>query len=161
LSVFMPQLPPLLAHSVEPQVHGSTVEIFVPSLMSPLVGDVWCGSLLVRKWICPFASCSQRIFAERFPTLVQRYARMTDRLNETLQAVGVTTNGADAARILASLGMPTTAKTIIRRVLQLALPTAGTVHVAGIDEWAWKKGFHYGNLYLQPEPLRTLITYHS
>lgn len=37
--------------------------------------------LLVRKWICPLASCSQRIFAERFPGLVQRYARMTDRLS--------------------------------------------------------------------------------
>ncbi len=70
--------------------------------------------LLVRKWICPEASCSQRIFAERFPDLVQPYARMTDRLIEVLQSVGVTTNGADAARILSKLAMPTTAKTIIR-----------------------------------------------
>ncbi|HYU74036.1 MAG TPA: transposase family protein [Ktedonobacteraceae bacterium] len=40
--------------------------------------------LLVRKWICREASCPQRIFAERFPKLVQRYARMTDRLIEAL-----------------------------------------------------------------------------
>ncbi|GHO86952.1 hypothetical protein KSZ_49580 [Dictyobacter formicarum] len=76
----------------------------------------------VGKWICPEVSCPQRIFAERFPEIVQRYARMTDRLIETLQSVGVTTNGTDAARILSLLGMPTTAKTIIRRVLQLSLP---------------------------------------
>jgi transposase len=102
--------------------------------------------LCVRKWICREASCPQRIFAERFPGLVRRYARMTDRLVEALQSVGVTTNGADAARILSELGMPTTAKTIIRRVLQLPLPSEGSIHQVGIDEWAWKKGHTYGTI---------------
>ncbi len=83
--------------------------------------------LLVRKWICPEASCSRKIFAERFPGLVQRYARMTDRLIKILQSVGVMTNGADAAQIASSFGVPTTAKTIIRRVLQLPLPNEGEV----------------------------------
>jgi transposase len=102
--------------------------------------------LLVRKWICREAACTQRIFAERFPGLVRRYARMTDRLVEALQSVGVTTNGADAARILSSLGMPTTAKTVIRHVLHLPLPDEGSVHEVGLDEWAWKKGHHYGTI---------------
>ncbi len=102
--------------------------------------------LLVRKWICRESSCSQRIFAERFPGLVRQYARMTDRLVEALQAVGVTTNGADAARILSALGMPTTAKTIIRYVLRLPLPDEGSVQEVGIDEWAWKKGHQYGTI---------------
>lgn len=102
--------------------------------------------LLVRKWICRETSCTQRIFAERFPGLVRRYARMTDRLVEALQAVGVTTNGADAARILEALGMPTSAKTVIRHVLRLPLPSEGSVHEVGIDEWAWKKGHQYGTI---------------
>ena len=76
--------------------------------------------LLVRKWICPEALCSQHIFAERFPEVVQRYARMTDRLIKALQSIGVLTNGADAAQIVSSCGMPTTAKTIIRRISQRA-----------------------------------------
>ncbi len=117
--------------------------------------------LLVRKWICPEASCSRHMFAECFPEVVQRYARMTDRLIKALQAVGAITNGADAAQIASSFSVHTTAKTIIRRVLQLPLPSEGSVHKVGIDEWAWKKGHRYGNLYLQPEPLRTLITCHS
>ncbi len=91
--------------------------------------------LLVRKWICPEASCSRHIFAERFPELVQRYARMTDRLIKALQSAGVITNGADAAQLAKSFGVPTTAKTIIRRVLQLPLPSEGSVHKVGIDEW--------------------------
>ena len=50
------------------------------------IGDVAFGGrslilkLRVRKWLCREVSCSQRIFAERFPEVVQRYARMTDRL---------------------------------------------------------------------------------
>jgi transposase len=81
-----------------------------------------------------------------FHQVVRRYARMTDRLVEALQSVGVTTNGADAARILSALGMPTTAKTVIRHVLQLPLPDEGSVHEVGLDEWAWKKGHQYGTI---------------
>jgi transposase len=137
--------------------HCGTAGSRVHSRYERTIADVAFGrrclvlKLLVRKWICPEAACSQRIFAERFPELVQRYARMTDRLIEALQAVGVTTNGADAAQIVSSLGMPTTAKTIIRRVLQLALPKNGTVRIAGIDEWAWKKGSRYGTILVDLE----------
>jgi len=112
--------------------------------------------LRVRKWICREASCSQQIFAERFPELVQRYARMTDRLIKALQSIGVTTNGADAARIASSLGMPTPAKTIIRRVLQLSLPSEGEVEKVGIDEWAWKKGHRYGTILVDLEKRRVV-----
>jgi transposase len=110
--------------------------------------------LLVRKWICSEASCSRQIFAERFPELVQRYARMTNRLVKTLQAVGVITNGADAAQIAESFGAPTTAKTIIRRVLQLPIPDEGEVAKVGIDEWAWKKGQRYGTILVDLEKRR-------
>jgi transposase len=110
--------------------------------------------LLVRKWICPETSCSRHIFAECFPELVQRYARMTDRLIKALQSVGVITNGADAAQIASSFGVPTTAKTIIRRVLQLPLPSEGLVRKVGIDEWAWKKGQCYGTILVDLEKRR-------
>src|SRR5258706_12851626 len=112
--------------------------------------------LLVRKWICPQASCSRHMFAERFPELVQRYARMTDRLIKALQAAGVITNGADAAQIAESFGVPTTAKTIIRRVLQLPLPSKGEVAKVGIDEWAWKKGQRYGTILVDLEKRRVV-----
>ena len=112
--------------------------------------------LLVRKWICPEASCSRHIFAECFPEGVQRYARMTDRLIKALQAVGAMTNGADAAQIASSFGVHTTAKTIIRRVLQLPLPSEGSVHKVGIDEWAWKKGHRYGTILVDLEKRRVV-----
>jgi transposase len=124
------------------------------------VADITCVGqrlrlkLLVRKWVCPLDSCPQRIFAEPFPGLVRRYARMTDRLIKALQSIGVTTNGADGACLSSSLAMPTTAKTLIRRVLELPLPKEGLVRIAGIDEWAWKKGAQYGTILVDIEHRR-------
>src|SRR2546430_305617 len=43
-SIFLEPLPPLVAHNVERQVHGSTVAMSESLLMSPLAGDVWCSS---------------------------------------------------------------------------------------------------------------------
>jgi transposase len=110
------------------------------------VGQRLTLKLLVRKWVGPLDSCPQRIFAEPFAGLARRYARMTDRLIQALQSAGVTSNGADGACLLSSLAMPTTAKTLIRRVLELPLPKEGSIRIAGIDEWAWKKGSHYGTI---------------
>jgi transposase len=118
------------------------------------VGQRLVLKLLVRKWICPLDSCPQHIFAEPFAGLARRYARMTDRLIKALQSIGVTTNGADGAKLSSSLVVPTTAKTLIRRVLELPLPEEGSVRIAGIDEWAWKKGSRYGTILVDLEQRR-------
>jgi transposase len=76
---------------------------------------------------------------------------MTDRLIKALQAVGVANNGSDGAWVLSALAMPTTAKTLIRRVLELPVPKSGPVRVVGIDEWAWKKGAEYGTILVDLE----------
>jgi transposase len=137
------------APHVEQQVRASTADI-------ACVGQRLILKLLVRKWVCPLDSCSQRIFAEPFAGLVRRYARMTDRLIKALQSVGVITNGADGACLSSSLAMPTTAKTLIRRVLDLPLPKEGSVRIAGIDEWAWKKGSSYGTILVDIEHRRVV-----
>ena len=120
--ICMPPLLPLLVHSAGLRVHGSIVEIFAPLPTSLLVGAVSCSSCSCASGSVLSLRVPNAFFAEQFPELVRRYAHMTKRLVEALQAVGVTTNGAAAARILSELAMPTTAKTIIRRVLELALP---------------------------------------
>ena len=120
------------------------------------VGQRLILKLLVRKWVCPLDSCPQRIFAEQFAGLARRYARMTERLMKALQSIGVITNGADGATLSSSLAMPTTAKTLIRRVLELPLPKEGSVRIAGIDEWAWKKGSRYGTILVDLEHRRVV-----
>lgn len=65
-----------------PRCGTSGFRIYSRSLRT--IADVAFGAqrlilkLLVRKWICREASCSQRVFAERFPELVQPHARVTD-----------------------------------------------------------------------------------
>ena len=151
-------------------LHATTSCVFCPkcgtagsrvhSRYTRTVADLTCVGqrlilkLLVRKWVCPLDSCPQRIFAEPFPGLVRRYARMTDRLINAFQSIGVTANGADGARLSFSLVMPTTAKTLIRRVLELPLPQEGSVRMVGIDEWAWKKGAQYGTILVDLEQRR-------
>jgi hypothetical protein len=131
-------------HAIAPTAacpHCGTAGSRVHSRYERTIADVAFGGrhlelkLLVRKWICPEGSCSRHMFAECFPELVQRYARMTNRLIKALQSAGVLTNGADAAQIASSFGVPTTAKTIIRRVLHLPIPSEGEVAKVGIDEW--------------------------
>ena len=137
---------------------GSRVHSFYLRTVADMtcVGQRLILKLLVRKWVCPLDSCPQRIFAEQFAGVVRRYARMTDRLIKALQSIGVTTNGADGANFSSSLAMPTTAKTLIRRVLELPLPEEGSVRVAGIDEWAWKRGSRYGTILVDIEHRRVV-----
>jgi hypothetical protein len=147
----MQHLLPLRAHNVEQRDHGFTAAMNVRLPMSLLLGEVlysscWCASGSVQRLRVPDISR-----AERFPELVLRYARMTNRLVEALQAVGVITNGADAAQIASSFSVPTTAKTIIRRLLQTPIPGEGEVAKVGIDEWAWKKGQRYGTILVDLE----------
>lgn len=178
-SPFLPLPPTLSMDAVEQQDQAVLVSLraTAPAAACPTCGtfgsrvhsrytrtiaDLACGGqrvvlkLLVRKWVCASATCSQHLFAESFPGLVQRYARMTDRLRTALQVVGVTTNGADGARLVSALAMPTTGKTIIRCVLQLPLPPDAPVRVVGVDEWAWKKGSHYGTILVDLEHRRVV-----
>ena len=85
-------------HAIAPTTvcpHCGTVGARVHSRYSRTIADVAFGGrnlelkLLVHKWICPEVSCSRHFFAERFPELVQRYARMTVRLIKALQSGGV------------------------------------------------------------------------
>ncbi len=54
---------------------------------------------------------------------------------------------------MARLGMPVGHTTILRNVKQSARGHGGpaSVRVAGIDDWAWKKGMNYGTLIVDPE----------
>ncbi len=117
-----------------------------------VVADVPCAGLQVqlvlqvRKFFCDTVDCSRKIFTERLPLFVQPWARMTTRLSQMLQALGLATSGELGTRLAGHLGMYTSPTTLLRRVM--ALPTAppGPVSTLGIDDWSFRRGRTFGTI---------------
>ncbi len=121
------------------------------------VADVPCGgrrvtlALTVRKFVCGTPDCPRKIFTERLPALVQSYARMTNRLRDTLVALGLATSAEVSERVAPLLGMLVSAPTLLRRLRAVACPPPKSVRILGVDDWAWKKGQTYGTLLVDLE----------
>jgi transposase len=107
----------------------------------------------VGRWRCRNEQCGRRIFAERLPGIAAPSARQTDRLAEIVRLFGHSAGGRPSARLMARLGMCVSHTTILRRLKQ----HAGTrlkrtaIRVAGVDEWAWRKGAKFGTIVVDLE----------
>jgi hypothetical protein len=109
---------------------------------------IWRGARRCRN-----EHCERRIFAERLPQLAAPFARRTTRLAGIVRLFGHAAGGRPAARLMACLGMPTGRTTILRSVTRSARAQdePSFVRVAGIDDWAWKKGSSYGTVIVDLE----------
>lgn len=173
-SPFLPLPDGIVISSVSPT--GSTLTVRIacshPTASCPLcqqcservhgaygrtVADLPCGgrrvilALTVRKFVCGAPTCPQKIFTERLSSLVQSYARMTNRLREALQALGFATCGEMTERIAPQLGMQVSAPTLLRCMRTTFLPSPPSVRILGIDDWAWKRGQTYGTILVDLE----------
>lgn len=81
--------------------------------------------LTVRKFSCRNPLCQRKVFAERIPTFVEPWARMTIRYCQQITAIGLATCGKGGAKLAARLGMQTTRQMILRRIMDLPDPLSG------------------------------------
>lgn len=102
--------------------------------------------LTTRKFFCDWQTCRQRVFTERLPGTVDRYARRTRRAAAILETIGLTVGARPGARLAQALGLVATVDIILRRVRQRPLVLPRTPRRLGVDDWAWKKRHTYGTL---------------
>ncbi len=116
------------------------------------VRDLPCGGrnirllLTVRKFFCRNGDCKRKIFTERLPNFVEPWAKMTNRLCEAVQAIGVSTSGSLGARLAARLGISSSWMTVLRRIMDLPTPAAGSVVALGIDDFSFRRGRNFGTI---------------
>jgi transposase len=74
--------------------------------------------LHVRKFFCDVTTCARKIFTERLAPFIQPWARVTTRLFQAVENIGLATSGMLGARLGDRLGMQISWMTLIPRVAQ-------------------------------------------
>lgn len=112
----------------------------------PSCGIVVRLCLQVRRFFCRNVNCSRRIFCERLPKLIRKYARRTKRLAESLTILAFALGGIGGERIVSKLAMPASRDTLLRLIRRKADESHPEPRVIGVDDWAFRKVHNYGTL---------------
>ena len=102
--------------------------------------------LRTRRFFCVNERCKRRIFTERLPGTVDRYARRSSRSSESLRWLALALGGRAGSRLAQKLGLLISGTTLLRQLRRRSKPPSAAPRVLGIDEWAWKKGHRYGTI---------------
>lgn len=112
--------------------------------------------LQVCKFFCGNDDCARRIFTERLPDIVAPWARRTTRYTAQLESMGLALGGSAAARLSHQLGDGYSRNTILQSIARLHLPSVSSPKIVGVDDFAFRKGHHYGTIVVDLETNQVL-----
>jgi transposase len=112
--------------------------------------------LHVRKFFCDTSECPRKIFAERLIPFVEPQARMTCRLSQAIQLIGLATCGKLGARLAARLGIQTSWMTVLARIMAKPSPPAPPVVQLGVDDFSFRRGCTFGAILVDLERRQVL-----
>jgi transposase len=114
------------------------------------VADLPCGRQCVRlflhvqKFFCDATTWARKIFVERLTPFIEPWARVTLRLFQIVQTLGLATGGRLGVRVTDRLSIQTSKTTILRCIMALPTKPVGQVPQIGIDDFAFRRGRKFG-----------------